>query len=83
MSQYRVLGGVSGVFTVPDGAFCVGIAAFVAPGVANGSIQVGADPAVPIPTGGSQSLSPPIGYMRGPATITFANTSGYGVEIIQ
>lgn len=83
MSQYRAIGGTTGFFNIPAGAYCTGIAAFVAAGVANGQIQVGGDTPVPIPTGGSQSLNPPKGDLIGPITINFINTAGYGVEIVQ
>lgn len=79
---------VAGVFSVPNGREVIGIAAFVAPAVATGTVQIGAMTPAPVPTGGALELSPPLdpktgqGTLIGPVAITFTDCAGWVVETL-
>lgn len=84
--SYHVLAaGVAGAPAIPAGKGITGIAAWCDPNVLNATVQVGADPIVAVPPGGSVQLTPPLDKngnptLKGPVTVTFTNTSGFAVE---
>jgi hypothetical protein len=89
--SYSTLQGVSGVAAVPAGAIVTGISAFAS--LAGATIQVGGGGANPVPQGGATELEPAwwvdpqTGQLRGAlvgaVNITFTNTDGYIVELVQ
>lgn len=80
---------VAGVITIPFGEEVVGIAAYAAPGVATGTVQIGPMTPVPVPDGGALELSPPLdprtgrGTLGGIVAITFTDVVGWVVEVLK
>lgn len=80
---------VAGVLTIPFGEEVVGITGWVAPGVANGTIQIAAMTPKPIPLGGALELAPPLdprtgrGTLSGIVNITFTNHAGFVVSVLR
>jgi hypothetical protein len=62
--------------------WCVGVSAYAATGVANATVSINGGAATPVPEGGSVNLHPPLGSSKAP-TITFVNTTGYGIETVE
>jgi hypothetical protein len=74
---YDCTAGVAGVVALPDGAYLTTCAAWSS--AAGATMQIGAKPAVSIPTGGAfeQDVD---GGIIGPLNITFVGTSQYFVD---